>query len=75
MKSNDSPIGLCLSCRHVQRITSDRSSTFYLCTLSFADPRFAKYPSLPVRSCPGFEEISPDQADSDGAPRATTHLP
>ncbi|MBI3871854.1 MAG: hypothetical protein HY304_02120 [candidate division Zixibacteria bacterium] len=67
MDSNDSPIGLCSSCRHVQRVTSDRGSTFYLCTLSFADPRFAKYPSLPVRACPGYEESTQDEADPDGA--------
>ena len=47
--------GLCADCRHSERVSSSRGSTFYLCRLSIADPRFAKYPRLPVLSCPGFE--------------------
>ena len=49
-------IGLCATCQHVQRITSDRGSIFYLCKLSAVDPRFPKYPGLPVLSCSGYEE-------------------
>ena len=47
--------GLCESCVHTQVVTSARGSNFYLCRLSFVDPRFAKYPALPVRQCPGYE--------------------
>jgi hypothetical protein len=47
--------GLCADCCHAQKVNSDRGATFYLCARSFSDPSFAKYPSLPVRSCPGFE--------------------
>jgi hypothetical protein len=36
-------------------VTSARGSTFFLCKLSFADSRFAKYPVLPVRQCAGYE--------------------
>jgi hypothetical protein len=46
--------GLCESCRHARRIESDRGSVFYLCELSTSDPRFAKYPALPVIQCPGY---------------------
>jgi hypothetical protein len=46
--------GLCGSCEHVQRVTSARGSTFYLCRLSFVDARFARYPPLPVLACSGF---------------------
>ena len=52
----DATVGLCAKCRHVQRVRSDKGSIFYLCTLSATDPRFAKYPTLPIRSCPGFEQ-------------------
>jgi hypothetical protein len=46
--------GLCGDCEHVQRVTSARGSTFYLCRLSFVDSRFARYPALPVLTCSGF---------------------
>jgi len=47
--------GLCASCRHVERITSTRGTTFYLCRMAFTDVSFRKYPVLPVRSCIGHE--------------------
>jgi hypothetical protein len=59
---NDSPrsgqaeAGLCARCAHVQVITSARGSTFYLCRLSAVDPRFPKYPRIPVLACTGFRE-------------------
>jgi hypothetical protein len=46
---------LCPECRHVQSITSDKGSVFWLCRRSRADPRYPKYPPQPVVSCPGFE--------------------
>jgi hypothetical protein len=52
----DKPAGLCATCAHVDIIRSDRGSIFYLCKLSACDPRFPKYPRLPVLACPGFEE-------------------
>ena len=48
------PAGLCGACRHVQVITSDRGSRFYLCRLAATDPRFPRYPAIPVRECAGF---------------------
>jgi hypothetical protein len=48
--------GLCAHCQHVKLIRSDREATFYLCKLSATDPRFAKYPTLPVMSCAGYEQ-------------------
>jgi hypothetical protein len=47
--------GLCASCTHAQVITSSRQAVFHLCRLSFTDPRFRKYPPLPVVSCAGYE--------------------
>jgi hypothetical protein len=49
-------VGLCRTCAHVKLIASPRGSTFYLCRLSETDPRFAKYPRLPVIRCAGYEK-------------------
>lgn len=46
--------GLCGVCRHARVVETGRSS-FYLCERSFTDPRFPKYPPLPVVACVGFE--------------------
>jgi len=51
-------LGLCADCRHAQRIESSRGSLFLLCTLSKVDPRFAKYPRLPVLTCSGYDPQS-----------------
>jgi hypothetical protein len=48
--------GLCADCLHARRIESPRGSVFYLCELSLSDPRFPKYPRLPVVSCSGYEK-------------------
>lgn len=50
--------GLCENCMHARRIESDRGSVFFLCRLALTDPRFQKYPRLPVLSCLGFEKKS-----------------
>jgi hypothetical protein len=49
--------GLCATCKHARLIVSDRGSVFYLCQLSKTDPRFPKYPRLPVLACAGFERL------------------
>ena len=54
--------GLCAQCAHALVIRNDRGSRFYLCRLAASDPRFAKYPPLPVRRCSGFV---PSPADDD----------
>ena len=54
----DGSIGLCARCRHAERITSARGSTFYLCRLSTTDPRFPKYPRLPVLACDGYDPLA-----------------
>jgi hypothetical protein len=50
---NERALGLCASCAHARRIDGARSS-FVMCGLSKDDPRFAKYPRLPVRVCKGY---------------------
>ena len=53
-KAGAQRVGLCLTCRHAKRIETPRS-VFHLCGLAAVDPRFAKYPSLPVIECGGYE--------------------
>lgn len=48
-------VGLCLTCQHTRRTESDRGSLFYRCALAESDPRFPKYPRLPVLKCSGFK--------------------
>jgi hypothetical protein len=52
-------LGLCADCVNAQRIQSSKGSVFLLCALSKTDPRFAKYPRLPVLSCSGYERPEP----------------
>ena len=48
--------GLCASCENAQAIESSKGSVFWLCGLSKTDPRFPKYPRLPVLSCDGYRK-------------------
>jgi len=47
--------GLCAACSHAKEITSSKGQTFIRCEKSFTDPRFPRYPTLPVTSCSGYE--------------------
>jgi hypothetical protein len=59
-------IGLCAHCAHARRIENRRGSVFLFCELSSRDPRFSRYPPLPVRQCAGYtksaraDELPPD---------------
>ena len=55
-KAGPSAAGLCAECPHARRIESSQGSIFYLCELSHTDPRFPKYPRLPVLSCGGYKK-------------------
>jgi len=46
--------GLCVNCEHSRVLVSARGSSFYLCQLHNREPRFPKYPRLPVLACEGF---------------------
>lgn len=48
-------VGLCESCAHARRIESAKGSVFWLCERAKTDPRYRKYPPLPVLTCPGYE--------------------
>ena len=47
--------GLCGDCRWARLVVNRRGSEFLLCGRQRIDPRFRKYPPLPVLSCAGFE--------------------
>jgi hypothetical protein len=60
---NDSA-GLCASCMHARTIESSKGATFIRCELSFTDPRFVRYPRLPVVRCEGYAS----RVDREGEP-------
>jgi hypothetical protein len=47
------PPGLCASCEHL-RLLASRRSVFVRCGLAASDPRFPRYPGLPVVACAGY---------------------
>ena len=47
--------GLCGSCRHARHVESSSGSAFVQCRLAERDPRFDKWPRLPVLACTGYE--------------------
>jgi hypothetical protein len=56
-------VGLCAQCRHARIIENRRGSRFWLCSRSHDDPRFPRYPGLPVIRCIGFETGAPRTTD------------
>ena len=48
--------GLCSDCVHARQLESARGSVFLLCNLSLTNPRFPKYPRLPVLTCDGYKK-------------------
>jgi hypothetical protein len=54
-------VGLCAGCLHA-RIVRSKRSTFWLCERSKTDPRFPRYPTLPVVRCAGFEPHPDERA-------------
>jgi hypothetical protein len=51
--------GLCAACAWARPVPNRRGSVFVLCALSAIDPRFEKYPRLPVVACPGYRPADP----------------
>jgi uncharacterized protein YciI len=49
-------VGLCITCRWKRATVNRRGSVFFRCARAEEDARFVRYPPLPVRSCPGYEE-------------------
>ena len=51
--------GLCDSCIHQTVVRNTRGSSFSLCERSKTDPRYPKYPRVPVLECRGYEKRAP----------------
>jgi hypothetical protein len=51
--------GLCDRCRHQRVVRTTRGSAFSLCLRSRDDPRFPKYPRIPVLACAGYAPREP----------------
>ena len=58
--------GLCAACRHGEIVRSQRSA-FLRCALADRDPRYARYPILPVLACRGFAAAVAEEPEA-GAP-------
>jgi hypothetical protein len=52
--SDQPSAGLCNLCAHQRVVGNTRGSAFSLCGLARTDPRFPKYPRIPVVNCAGF---------------------
>jgi hypothetical protein len=50
------PAGLCATCEHL-RVAASKRSVFVRCGLADTDPRFPKYPPLPVARCGGYRPV------------------
>ncbi len=44
-------LGLCVTCKYIRVVSSDRGSYFVMCNLARQDKKYDKYPILPVLSC------------------------
>ncbi|MEY9862758.1 hypothetical protein ABH935_008406 [Catenulispora sp. GAS73] len=60
--------GLCAVCRHVHRNETRKGTVYWRCTRAATDPRFPKYPRLPVLTCPGFEPERSEPEHAEPAP-------
>ena len=67
------PVGLCATCRWMSTVTTRRSSVFYRCARAEVDPRFVRYPPLPVLACPGYEFSNPLDHPSPAEPQRDGH--
>ena len=64
-------VGLCRRCVHARQVPS-RTAVYWRCTLAETDPRFERYPRLPILTCAGFvaapPAAGPQQSGPDGEP-------
>jgi len=57
--------GLCATCAWARRVVSSRESVYWRCARAEVDPRFPKYPRLPVLACAGWEEGEGDEEEGE----------
>jgi hypothetical protein len=48
-------LGRCADCRFGRRVRTARGAEFLMCRRSEGDPRYARYPRLPVIRCEGHD--------------------
>ncbi|MCC6144544.1 MAG: hypothetical protein IT368_12125 [Candidatus Hydrogenedentes bacterium] len=57
MNTDTNTIGLCATCIHARAIAHPRGGdAYWQCARAAVDPRFPRYPRLPVVRCVGYEE-------------------
>ena len=66
--------GLCDNCKHVQIVKSAKGSFFHLCMFFKKDPRFSKYPKLPVLACAGYQAREQESESSAGVSDTSDEL-
>ena len=64
-------IGLCSDCAHARVQRSAKGAAFWRCLRADADPRYLRYPPLPVIACAGFEPGSQPTAPGPRPQRST----
>jgi hypothetical protein len=57
----DPAVGLCARCTHARVQHTRRGNAFWRCRAADADPRLLRYPPLPVRACPAWQEGEPER--------------
>ena len=58
VESVDPHVGLCATCSFARIVRSDKGSEFIRCAKSESDPRFARYPRLPMLRCAGYDPVA-----------------
>jgi hypothetical protein len=48
--------GLCAACQHASVKGTNKGTAYLRCTRAAWDPLLVRYPRLPVRDCPGFDD-------------------
>ncbi len=64
--------GQCSTCKYL-RVLRSRRSTFVHCGRAAEDPRFPRYPPLPVQVCPGYTDSSGTDSSSAGTSTADSN--
>jgi hypothetical protein len=54
--------GLCASCVHARRVSSDRGSIFIRCDYATIDRAYPKYPRLPMLACAAYRAATGDRS-------------
>jgi hypothetical protein len=67
-----SNLSLCETCSKMREVVTPRRSRFLLCTRSWTDPRYAKYPPQPIVGCEGYRASEQTRGESEAGPSPTS---